>query len=390
MIAESLKLLSKDKLYSITGNQFMELNTLYQLFALKKFNPTQLETAETLLLMPDLFNYFLTGRKITERSIASTTQLYDIKQKQWSKGIFEKLDIPSHFLTEIISGGTIIGKTLKSLNEEIGMEACSVIAVAGHDTQSALASVPTLEEDFAFISCGTWSLLGTEVKEPIISESAQLLNITNEAAFGNRISVLKNLTGLWIIQECKRQWAREDKEYGFSELTELSMNVPSFMSFIDPDHSAFLTSGNLPERIKDYCRTTNQKVPQSIGEIVKCVNQSLAMKYRYSLEELESCTGKKYSKLYMVGGGIQNQLLCQMTSNAIKRHVYSGPIEATALGNIAVQLISLGAIKDLREARRIIKDSQRENVYYPLDSEKWDIEYERFKKIIKEAKIERG
>lgn len=382
MIEKSFEKISKEEFYDITGNQFMEINTAFQLLSLKEKRSHLLERADVMLLMPDLFNYLLTGKKVTENSIASTTQLFDAKNRTWSRKVIDSLGIPKKLFTEIVPSGTIIGKISEDISEELKIDMSDVIAVAGHDTQSALVSVPAMEDDFVFLSCGTWSLLGTEIDEPIINEKSSYYNITNEGGYGNKVSFLKNIIGLWLIQESKRQWEREGKTYSFSELEELAKSSKPFKCFIDPDDPVFVPAGNIPERIRTYCKKTNQEVPKTEGEIVRCINESLALKYRYSLEEIKDCTKKDYKTMYMVGGGIQSKLLCQMTANACNMDVCAGPTEATVLGNIAIQLMATNKIKDLKEARKIIRNSQEINYYYPTNVKAWNEKYESFKEII--------
>lgn len=382
IIEKSFEKISKDEFYDITGNQFMEINTAFQLLSLNEKRSHLLERADVMLLMPDFLNYMLTGVKVTESSIASTTQLYDAKNRQWSDKVIEKLGLPRKLFTDIVPSGTIIGKLSEDISEELKIDMCDVIAVAGHDTQCALVSVPTQEEDFVFLSCGTWSLLGTEISNPIINEKSSNYNITNEGAYGDKASFLKNIIGLWLVQESKRQWEREGKRYSFGELEAMAKEAEPFRSFIDPDDPIFVPAGNIPERIREYCRKTNQPEPRNEAEIIRCINESLALKYRYSLEEIEDCTEKIYSTIYMVGGGIQSELLCQMTANACRSHVSAGPIEATVLGNIAIQLLATGEIKDLKEAREIIEKSQEIKRYEPKDTMAWEDAYTKFMKLI--------
>ena len=382
MIEKSFEKISKDEFYEITGNQFMEINTAFQLLSLKENRSHLLERADVMLLMPDLFNYMLTGKKVTENSIASTTQLFDAKNRNWSDKVIKSLGLPENLFTEIIPSGTIIGKLSEDISEELKIDMFDVIAVSGHDTQSALVSVPTQEEDFIFLSCGTWSLLGTELNEPIINEKSNSYNITNESGYEEKASFLKNIIGLWLIQESKRQWEREGKVYSFGELEEMAQNAEPFRSFIDPDDPVFTPAGNIPERIREYCIKTNQPVPRNEAEIVRCINESLALKYRVALEEIEDCTGKIYSTIYMLGGGIQSKMLSQMTANACRTNVSAGPVEATVLGNVAIQLMSTGQIKNLKEARKVIKDSQEIYRYLPKDTKLWEEAFYKFKKII--------
>ena len=266
---------------------------------------------------------------------------------------------------------------------ECGIPEVDVISVCGHDTQSAITAVPAEESDFAFLSSGTWSLFGTELDKPIVDEKSIAMNVTNEGGYNEKVGFLKNIIGLWLAQESRRQWIREGKEYGFGELEVMAQQAEPFQSFIDPDSPEFNTTGDIPGRIRAFCERTGQKVPETIGDIMCCINQSLALKYRYALEQIETITGKHFNMINMIGGGIQSKLLCQMTASANNRKVLAGPVEATALGNIAVQLMALGEIKDIKEARQIIANSEKTYEYFPQDKEKWDAAYEKFKTILK-------
>ena len=367
MQEEVFKVIPKEEVYNLTGNQFENFNTIFQLYSLVQKRPWILEKA---------------GEKKAEYTMATTTQLMDAKNKVWSDRILEALQIPKKILPEIVPSGTVVGTLQPSICEELGVEPAKVIAITGHDTQSAVVSVPTQEKDFIFISCGTWSLFGTELDGPIIGEKSLECNVSNEGGYGNTTTLLKNIIGLWLAQESRRQWIREGQEYSFGELEQMAQKAEPFQSFIDPDAPEFVPAGNVPERIREFCRRTGQKVPETIGEIMCCINQSLALKYRYALEQIESCTDKHYSVINMIGGGIQSKLLCQMTAGASGRKVIAGPVEATALGNIAVQLMSLGEIKDVAEARQIIANSETTYEYLPQDAEKWDAAYEKFKTFI--------
>lgn len=382
LVEESFKELDKETFYQITGNQFMELNTVFQLYSLVKERPELLERADRLLLMPDLLNYFLTGEKTAEYSIASTTQLLDARKKDWSDTVLDALGIPKRIFPSITKTGTKIGTLTDAICRELGLEKTDVVAVAGHDTQSALVSVPAREKDFIFLSCGTWSLLGTELDEPIINEKSEYYNLTNEGGYEGKISFLKNIVGLWCIQESRRQWIREGREYGFGELEQMAKAAPGLRCFIDPDAPEFLPAGNIPEKIRKFCEKTGQYVPQTEGEIVRCINESLAMKYRQAVEEIEKCTGRAYETVYMVGGGIQSALLCQCTANACGRHVSAGPVEATVLGNVALQLLASGDIASLSEAREVIRRSQEIADYEPQNGADWDEAFARYKQIV--------
>ena len=379
MASEAFQKISRDALYHITGNQIMEINTIFQLFALRQKRPELLARADTLLLMPDLLNYFLSGEKKTEYSIATTTQMLDARSRTWSREVLDALELPAQILTEIVPTATPIGRMTEELSAELGMNRPEIIAVAGHDTQSAMAGVPTGEEDFIFLSCGTWSLLGTELKEPIINAESAACNITNEGGACGRISFLKNLIGLWLIQESRRQWMREGREYSDGELDQLAAAAPAQRSFIRPDDPAFLPSGDMPLRIRAACERTGQPVPESVGEVIRCIDESLALSYRAALTEIEQCTKKHYDKIYLIGGGVQSRLLAQLTADACGRTVLAGPIEATVLGNIALQLIAAGEVRDLAEARALIRASSDITAYEPKNSGQWDAHFEKWK-----------
>lgn len=371
--------ISQKEFYQITGNQLMEINTVFQLLALARKRPKLLKDAKTLLFMPDLFHYYLSGTAKNEYSIASTSQLLDAKEKVWSKEIFFALELPENIMQEIIPAGTRLGVIRPELQIELGIGPIEVIAAAGHDTQSALVAVPAREKDFVFISCGTWSLVGTELDAPIINKLAEQYNITNEGSYDGKIAFLKNIIGLWLIQESRRQWIREGKEYSFGHLEQMAFHAAPFASLIDPDAPEFVPSGNIPERIREFCRRTGQSIPESEGSLVRCINESLALKYRSAFEEIKSCTGKSYQAIYMVGGGTQSSLLCQMTANACACPVIAGPVEATVYGNAAIQLLTAGAIKNREEVRTLIAASEKIVRYEPQDISQWDKIYQKFK-----------
>lgn len=384
MMEKLQELISKEELYNTTGIEFMWFNTILQLYSMKRENSTLLNEAKTLLLTPDLLNYFLSGVKTSEYSIASTTQLLDAYAKCWSDKIIDKLDIPRGIFTDIIPSGTIIGELTDELSKELGIQNLKVIAVAGHDTQSAIAAVPTEDEDFAYISCGTWSLMGFESNQPIINEKSMNLSVTNEGGVGGKITVLKNIMGLWLIQECKRHWDNEGQGCTFAELDEKVIHAKPFISFVDPDDISFIAPGNMPERIREYCRKTGQPVPETKGEVVRCITQSLALKYRMTLEKLEDLLGRKLPVIHMVGGGIKDKLLCRFTAEATGRSVIAGPIEASSIGNILVQAMALGKVKDLKEIRSIVKTSFPIVTYTPTEKELWDKAYAIYKELIKD------
>lgn len=382
MMEKTLKMVGRDPLYELTGNQLMELNTLFQLMAVKERRPELLERADALLLMPDLFQYFLSGAKISEKSIASTTQMMDMRQGEWAFGLLETLGLQTGMMRDILPGAVRTGSLRPEIQKELGVPAMEVIAVAGHDTQSAMAAIPAREEDFLFISCGTWGLFGTELPEPVISEMSKKFNITNEAGLEGKYAFLKNIIGLWLIQESRRQWIREGKEYGFGELETKAACTEPLKSLINPDAPEFIPSGDIPERIRQFCRKTRQPVPQSEGEIVCCIDQSLALAYRKAMDEIRACTGKQYPVIHLIGGGAQSGLLCQMTANACGLPVVVGPVEATVYGNTMAQFMALGELNGLAQARRALADTLHTVVYEPRDREIWEEAYERYREIL--------
>ena len=382
LVDEAFKTMPKEKLYGITGIQFMELNTLFQLISLKKYRPWMLERADKMLFMPDLFGYMLTGKMCAEYSIASTSQLIDLDKRTWSKEILDAFGIKESVFASLVQPGMVLGELSKEVCEECGVDPVPVISVCGHDTQSAINSVPCEDGDFAFLSSGTWSIFGTELDKPIVNETSMNINITNEGGFDGSTGFLKNIIGLWLIQESRRQWKREGKEYSYADLEKLALAAEPFKCFIDPDAPEFVPHGNIPERVREFCRKTGQFVPETVGEIMRCIYESLAMKYRLTFEKLRECTERDYPVIHVIGGGTKDGLLCQMTANSCDRTVKAGPIEATVMGNVAVQLMSDGSVKNIGQARKIVADSSELKTFEPKDTDKWAGAYEDFLKII--------
>lgn len=381
LVDEAFKTMPKEKLYGITGIQFMELNTLFQLISLKKYRPWMLDRADKMLFMPDLFGYMLTGKMCAEYSIASTSQLIDLDKRTWSKEILDAFGIKESVFAPLVQPGTVLGELSKEVCEECGVDPVPVISVCGHDTQSAITSVPCEDGDFAFLSSGTWSLFGTELDKPIVNETSMNINITNEGGFDGSTGFLKNIIGLWLIQESRRQWKREGKEYSYADLEKLALAAEPFKCFIDPDAPEFVPHGNIPERVREFCRKTGQYVPETVGEIMRCIYESLAMKYRLTFEKLRECTERDYPVIHVIGGGTKDGLLCQMTANSCDRTVKAGPIEATVMGNVAVQLMSDGSVKNIGQARKIVADSSELKTFEPKDTDKWAGAYEDFLKV---------
>lgn len=382
LVDEAFKTMPKEKLYGITGIQFMELNTLFQLISLKKYRPWMLERADKMLFMPDLFGYMLTGKMCAEYSIASTSQFIDLDKRTWSKEILDAFGIKESIFAPIVQPGTVLGELSKEICEECGVAPVPVISVCGHDTQSAITSVPCENGDFAFLSSGTWSLFGTELDKPIVNETSMNINITNEGGFDGSTGFLKNIIGLWLIQESRRQWKREGKEYSYADLEKLALAAEPFKCFIDPDAPEFVPHGNIPERVREFCRKTGQYVPETVGEIMRCIYESLAMKYRLTFEKLRECTERDYPVIHVIGGGTKDGLLCQMTASSCDRTVKAGPIEATVMGNVAVQLMSDGSVENIGQARKIVAASSELKTFEPKDTDKWASAYEDFLKVI--------
>lgn len=381
LVEESFKTMPKEKLYGITGIQFMELNTLFQLISLKKYRPWMLDRADKMLFMPDLFAYMLTGKMCAEYSIATTSQLIDLETKSWSEEILDAFGIKKSLFAPLVKPGTVLGELSKEICEECGVDPVPVISVCGHDTQSAITSVPCEDGNFAFLSSGTWSLFGTELDKPIVNETSMNINITNEGGFDDSTGFLKNIIGLWLIQESRRQWKREGEEYSYADLEKLALAAEPFKCFIDPDAPEFVPHGNIPERVREFCRRTGQYVPETVGEVMRCIYESLAMKYRLTFEKLRECTKRDYPVIHVIGGGTKDGLLCQMTANSCDRTVKAGPIEATVMGNVAVQLMSDGSVENIGQARKIIAESSELKIFEPKDTDKWAEAYEDFLKV---------
>jgi rhamnulokinase len=380
IMEEAFSILSKDEIFNETGIQFMMINTLYQLIATAYEKPYLLENAQTLLLIPDLLNYFLTGVKATEYTNASTTQLLDAFDRDWSKKILDAFQFPPYLFIEISSPGTTLGHLSKGLCDQLHLYPIPVISVGSHDTASAVAALPYMGKgEHAYISCGTWSLMGVEISYPIINDKSKELNFTNEGGVCGTYRFLKNIMGLWLLQECKREWGGEVLDY--QELTYEASCYAPLKYFIDPDDESFLFPYNMPDKVRDYCRRTGQDNPIERGAVVSTILQSLALKYRHTLENIEDIIGKRIDAIHMVGGGVNNKLLCQFTANAVARPVIAGPSEASAIGNILLQLIALGEIRDIEEGRALVRRSCSPEIYEPQESTRWQQGYEEFLKV---------
>lgn len=360
------------QLYKNTGNQIMDINTLFQLVAIKEKQPKLLQKAKTLLFMPDLLAYQLTGKANCEVSIASTSQMLNPQKKEWSAKVLQAAGLPKGLLLPVVPSGTVTGE----------FNGAKVIAVAGHDTQCAVAAMPTNRTDVAFLSCGTWSLLGTEQQAPILTEESRSLALSNEIGANGRINYLKNIIGLWLIQESRREYRRQGTEYSYARLEQEALRAEPLQCFIDPDSPEFGVPGNIPALVQAYCKRTGQYIPKDTGEIMRCIYESLALKYRYAVEQLKLATKKDFSALHVLGGGTKDKLLCQMTANSCMVPVIAGPIEATALGNIIIQLVALGALESIEAGRTLIAKTETLKQYQPMEQEQWNSAFAVYKKIL--------
>jgi rhamnulokinase len=373
----------RQEIFRQTGLQFMRFNTLFQLLALQRDRSPLLEAAETMLLMPDLFHYFFTGIKATEATDVSTTQLYDPSAKQWAYDLMKRFGLPTQILGTVIAPGTVLGPLRASVATETGLNPVPVIAPASHDTGSAVAAVPAQGKSWAYISSGTWSLMGAEIDAPLITDQAAHYNFTNEGGAGGTIRFLKNIMGLWLVQECRRTWERAGQCYSYEMLAQLAAAALPFQSLVDPDCSAFWLPPSMPVALGEFCKRTGQPVPSEPGAVVRCALESLALRYRWVLERLEELLGRRLDVIHIVGGGSQNELLCQFAADACNRQVLAGPVEATATGNVLVQALGLGLLGSLAEAREVVRRSFEVKAYTPQRPERWQGPYQRFLDYLK-------
>lgn len=380
---ELFRIIPKKRVYELTGIQFMQFNTLFQLYAAKRDGLPIMDKAADLLFVPDIINYMLTGVKKSEFTFATTSQLFNPVKGSWEKELFDAIGVSVDIMQEIVSPGTVIGKLTPDIARETQLSQINVIAPATHDTGAAIAAIPAEDENFAYISSGTWSLMGIESKKPLISEKTLAFNFTNEGGVEKTYRVLKNIMGLWLIQECKRCWDNQKQEFTFPDLVKMAEKAEPFRSLVDPDNSTFLNPQDMPTALADFCKSTGQPVPENPAQFARCVFDSLALKYRAVIDSLKVISDKKIEKIHVIGGGSQNELLCQFTANATGLPVVAGPAEGTAIGNIMVQAMGLGHVKSLAEIRQTIKNSFEFKSYQPKNFEAWDKAYDKFKKIAK-------
>ncbi len=378
MMEQVFSTVPQAEIYAATGIQFMPINTLYQLSAAKRQMPRLLSVAERLLTIPDLFHYWLTGNAVCEFTNATTTQMVDARTRNWAAGMLSRLDLPAHLLAPIVEPGTTIGTVLPSVSKTLA--GTPVIAPASHDTGSAVAAVEA-RGSTAFLSSGTWSLLGIEVERPVLSDQARRLNFTNEGGVCGTTRLLKNVMGLWMVQGCRKRFAARGMPHDYAELMELAGREPAFQRFVDPNDGRFLSPDCTLEAINQFCRETGQSAPATAGAYVRTVLESLAFKYRHVLRDLETLIGHKVDAIRIIGGGSKNDLLNQFTADATGKRVIAGPVEATALGNLAIQMLAVGATASLAESRQIVAESFQSRIFEPRQTSYWDAQAEKFEEI---------
>ena len=378
---EYFKLVPRETLYEATGIQFMPFNTLFQIYAMVRERSPLLDAAHDLLFMPDLFNHLLTGKKAAESTIASTSQMIDPRTGSWIPGLFQAMGLSKTILQPVIAPGTVLGPLSAEVVSATGYRDVPAVATAGHDTAAAVAAVPAEGEDWAYISSGTWSLVGVEIPSPIITPRSLAANFTNEGGVGGTFRFLKNVTGLWLVQGCRKAWAA-DGPMSYEELAASAAAAPPFAALVDPDDPAFLNPPDMPEAVAAYCRRTGQEPPGTRASLVRSLLESLALKYRSVIEELGVIRERSISKVHIIGGGSRNALLCQFTADATGLPVLAGPAEATAAGNILVQAMALGRLESPAEIRAVVRRSFELATYEPSGKSAWDAAYAHFREIV--------
>lgn len=382
IMEEVFKLVSREEIYSKTGIQFMRINTLYQLYSMAKMGSPQLKIAKTFLMVPDLFNYWLSEREVSEYTEASTTQFVNPRSRSWCFDLLEVLGIPTEIFPEMVEPGVDLGKISREVSEELEVpREVSVIAPATHDTASAIAAAP-IDGSSGYVSSGTWSLVGLELKEPLINDRAMRYNFTNEGGAFGTITFLRNIQGMWFLQEVKRILEQKGETYDYGELTKLAANSRPFIAFIDPDDPRFLAPTDMIEEILKYLEETKQERPKNLGELVRIVLESLAMKYRLVFEQARELTGKKIERINIFGGGSKNWLLNQLVADFMNVPVLAGPEEATSIGNVLLQAAGLGVIKSLEELREVVTNSFELRTYHPNHTVRHEDAYSAFLSLI--------
>jgi len=378
---EAFKRVPRADIFAATGLQFLELNTLFQLLVHQRDHPEILEMTDSLLMMPDFFHWCLSGVKACEFTIASTSQCMNPIKREWSNDLLKRFGLPTNIFPPIVDPGTKLGPLLESVSDETGLGPIDITAPAAHDTGAAVAAVPTTETgspNWAYISSGTWSLVGVEIQQAILTQPVLGLNFTNEGGVDGTFRLLKNIMGLWLVQRCKRDFEKTGKTLSYDDLIHMADEAQAFRSIVNPDDPRFLNPPNMTEAIRDYCLDTGQPAPESEGQFIRCSLESLALKYSRVLESIESLTGVPIETVHIVGGGSQNRLLNQFTANACQKPVLSGPIEATVLGNVLVQARTAGDLDSLNDIRRVVRESCVMERFDPQGADEWREAKERF------------
>jgi rhamnulokinase len=388
IMEEAFRRVPREAIFRQTGIQFMRINSLFQLLALQRDGSPVLEAARHLLFMPDLFHFWFTGVKGNEYTDASTSQFLDPVARTWAPALLEDFGLPTAILGVLIQPGTCLGPLRSSVAQEVGWpRQTPVIAPASHDTAAAVAAVPAQGHNWCYLSSGTWSLMGVETDRPVIDHRTLEYNFTNEGGVAGTTRLLKNIMGLWLVQECRRAWERQGQNFTYDDLVRLAEQEAPGASVVDPDDASFLLPENMPEALAAFCRKTGQPVPQTPGQVVRCALESLALKYRWVLERLEELTGRRIEVIHIVGGGSQNRLLNQLTADVCQRQVLAGPVEATALGNALTQLIGLGEAASLADIRQIVRDSCPLVSYEPTRTDVWQEPYQRLVRYLAGAAV---
>jgi len=372
----------ESEIYARTGIGTYFFNTSLHLLAERLADSPALAAAQRLLFTPDLLGFWLTGNAVVERSIASTSQLFDPHTDDWAWEVIDALGLPRHIFGKVVPSGTVLGPLRPEVAKQVGWEGIPVVSSAGHDTAAAVAGIPMEGDERLWLSSGTWSIMGIELDAPVTTAEAFEAGFGNELGVGGTVRFLKNISGLWLIQECKRQWALEGDDLDYAALAELAEEAEPFTAFVDPDAPEFASPGDMPKKIAEFCRKTGQKVPESKGRILRVATESLALKYRVVFERACKLSGRRFSRLHAGGGGIQNKLLAQATADALGVEVLAGPVEATSCGNILTQMIATGHLPDLAAGRRLIRDSFEFETYQPHDSDAWNAAWEKFREIL--------
>ncbi|MCU0960377.1 MAG: rhamnulokinase [Pirellulaceae bacterium] len=390
ILEDAFQVVPRSEIFAGTGLQFMPFNTLFQLFAMRREGSPLLDAAHSLLMMPDLFHWLLSGEKSNEYTDASTTQFFDPQKNDWAFPLLDRFELPSRLLRPVSLPGTRLGPLRASVAQEMGGHRIQVVLPGTHDTASAVMAVPASslpgkKPNWCYISSGTWSLMGIELPGPVVTDRCRELNFTNEGGVGGTIRLLKNIAGLWLVQQCRACWQREGRTYDWDELTALAQSARPLTALIHPDDPRFVAPDNMPAAIRQYCEETGQAPPDSDGAVIRCALESLALRYRMVIGWLEQLNGGPLETIHIVGGGTQNRLLCQMAADACDRRVVAGPIEATAIGNVMMQAVSNGDVASIAEAREVIRTSFAVEEYVPAQPDPWHRAYDRFVELVNRA-----